>query len=116
MSVNCLLIIFDDLIQKLLTIFFFPFIFSSAMYIRWVKQIIDFIEQVILVEEEEEEEGHQNKIDDKEIKTTTSKKKVHLVGNSVGGHIAAHIARRRPDLISSICLLNPTPVRLLRLS
>ena len=79
------------------------------MYIRWVEQIIDFIEQVILVEEEEK--GHRNKIDDKEIKTTTSKRKVHLVGNSVGGHIAAHIARRRPDLISSICLLNPTPVR-----
>jgi predicted esterase len=107
------LIILDDLIQKLLTIFFFSFIFLSAMYFRWVEQIIDFIEQVIHVEEQKEKGHQKNKIDDKEIKTTTSKKKVHLVGNSVGGHIAAHIARRRPDLISSICLLNPTPVRFL---
>lgn len=35
--------------------------------------------------------------------------KVHLVGNSVGGHLAAHVAVRRPDLIESIVLLNPTP-------
>jgi pimeloyl-ACP methyl ester carboxylesterase len=36
--------------------------------------------------------------------------KVHLVGNSVGGHISAHVANQRPDLVSSVCLLNPTPV------
>lgn len=39
-----------------------------------------------------------------------TRKRVHLVGNSVGGHLAAYVAVRRPDLISSICLLNPTPV------
>ena len=64
---------------------------------RWVDQIIDFIENVILPEQQDEG-------------TSTRSTKVHLVGNSVGGHIAAHIAMRRPDLISSICLLNPTPV------
>lgn len=37
-------------------------------------------------------------------------RKVHLVGNSVGGHLAAYIANQRPDLVQSLCLLNPTPV------
>ena len=36
--------------------------------------------------------------------------KVHLVGNSVGGHLAAVVASRRPDLVASVSLLNPTPV------
>ena len=57
----------------------------------WVDQVITFIEEVIRPEH-------------------SSDGKVHLVGNSVGGHIAAHIANLRPDLVSSICLLNPTPV------
>ncbi|KAL3918731.1 MAG: hypothetical protein SGARI_007386 [Bacillariaceae sp.] len=57
----------------------------------WIDQIITFIEAVILPEQQK----HQ---------------KVHLVGNSVGGHLAAYIAARRPDLVESICLLNPTPV------
>ncbi|VEU36492.1 unnamed protein product [Pseudo-nitzschia multistriata] len=57
----------------------------------WCEQIIDFIEQVV-------EGNNKNDV------------KVHLVGNSVGGHLAAHVAQRRPDLVASICLLNPTPV------
>ncbi|KAG7360484.1 alpha/beta fold family hydrolase [Nitzschia inconspicua] len=56
----------------------------------WIDQIVTFIEQVILTEQ--------------------TSNKVHLVGNSVGGHLAAYIAARRPDLVESICLLNPTPV------
>ena len=36
--------------------------------------------------------------------------KVHLIGNSVGGHLSAILAAKRPDLIESICLLNATPV------
>jgi pimeloyl-ACP methyl ester carboxylesterase len=58
----------------------------------WVDQTITFIEQVILPEQGD------------------NCHKVHLVGNSVGGHLAAYIAARRPDMIESICLLNPTPV------
>jgi len=57
----------------------------------WANQIINFIEEVILT-------------------TTTSPKKVHLVGNSVGGHLSVIIASRRPDLISTLTLLNATPV------
>jgi len=36
--------------------------------------------------------------------------KIHLVGNSVGGHLSVLLALKRPDLIESICLLNATPV------
>ena len=36
--------------------------------------------------------------------------KVHLVGNSVGGHLATFIAAARPDLVKSLGLLNATPV------
>ncbi|KAL7545236.1 hypothetical protein ACHAWF_008591 [Thalassiosira exigua] len=35
---------------------------------------------------------------------------VHLVGNSVGGYLATMLARRRPDLVDSLVLLNATPV------
>lgn len=63
----------------------------------WIDQIVTFIEQVILPSERSDNGNNK-------------KKKVHLVGNSVGGHLAAYIAVRRPDLIESICLLNPTPV------
>jgi len=55
----------------------------------WVEQIICFLEQVMHADGEQ---------------------KVHLVGNSVGGYLAAVVATRRPDLIASISLLNATPV------
>ena len=61
----------------------------------WLDQIITFIEEVVLPEQ---------------ATTPGRTPRVHLVGNSVGGHLAAHIANRRPDLIASVCLLNPTPV------
>lgn len=53
----------------------------------WVEQIICFLEQVV------QAEG-----------------KVHLVGNSIGGHLAVVVATRRPDLVASLSLLNATPV------
>lgn len=59
----------------------------------WCEQIIDFIETIVLPSLD-----------------NASVTKIHLVGNSVGGHLAAHVAVRRPDLVASICLLNPTPV------
>ena len=59
----------------------------------WTDQIIEFIESVILP-------NH----------TSGEKIKVHLIGNSVGGHLTAILAAKRPDLIESICLLNATPV------
>ena len=65
------------------------------MISRWIEQLITFIEEVIIPE-------HQ--LSDK------PPVKVHIIGNSVGGHLAAHLANRRPDLVESVCLLNPTPV------
>jgi len=56
----------------------------------WVEQILDFIEHVVL--------------------RNSTHTKVHLVGNSVGGHLAVFVAAKRPDLIASITLLNATPV------
>ena len=38
-------------------------------------------------------------------------KKIHIVGNSVGGYLSVFLATRRPDLVASLCLLNATPVR-----
>lgn len=58
----------------------------------WLDQIITFIEDVILPNQ------------------AATSGTVHIVGNSVGGHLAAHVANRRPDLVESLCLLNPTPV------
>jgi pimeloyl-ACP methyl ester carboxylesterase len=52
----------------------------------WMQQIIGFIEDVV------------------------PQKKVHLVGNSVGGYLAVFVAAQRPDLIESVVLLNATPV------
>eukprot|EP00542_Grammatophora_oceanica_P014794 CAMPEP_0194029486 /NCGR_PEP_ID=MMETSP0009_2-20130614/3193_1 /TAXON_ID=210454 /ORGANISM="Grammatophora oceanica, Strain CCMP 410" /LENGTH=403 /DNA_ID=CAMNT_0038669161 /DNA_START=165 /DNA_END=1376 /DNA_ORIENTATION=- len=57
----------------------------------WVEQIVNFIDEVILPKHN----GIQ---------------KIHLVGNSVGGYLSVAIARRRPDLIASVTLLNATPV------
>lgn len=65
----------------------------------WLDQIISFLEEVVLAgtDAEDGDDGGRPK-------------KVHLVGNSVGGHLAVHVAYVRPDLVESICLLNPTPV------
>jgi pimeloyl-ACP methyl ester carboxylesterase len=38
------------------------------------------------------------------------KQKVHVAGNSVGGHLAVCVAASRPDLVASLCLMNATPV------
>lgn len=61
----------------------------------WMEQIIEFIEEVVIPEN---------------INPTTGECKVHLVGNSVGGHLATIVANERPDLVSTISLLNATPV------
>ncbi|PYQ35044.1 MAG: hypothetical protein DMF57_04295 [Acidobacteria bacterium] len=35
---------------------------------------------------------------------------VHVVGNSMGGHVAIHLAARRPDLVRSLVLVNSTGI------
>ncbi len=39
---------------------------------------------------------------------------VHLIGHSYGGGVALHIAHRRPDLIESLVLIEPSAFQLLR--
>ena len=58
----------------------------------WVDQITQFIEQVVLQND------------------NNSQQKIHIVGNSVGGHLAVFVAANRPDLVESLTLLNATPV------
>lgn len=70
---------------------FFPSPYKLLLLNSWVDQAIQFIEQVVLPEH-------------------AAKTKVHLVGNSVGGHLAVFLAALRPDLVESVCLLNATPV------
>lgn len=52
----------------------------------WMDQTIDFIDNIV------------------------PGQKVHIVGNSVGGHLATWVALARPELVESVILLNATPV------
>lgn len=60
----------------------------------WVEQILQFVEQEILASQQQSQQSP----------------KVHLVGNSVGGHLAVFCAAARPDLVETVTLLNATPV------
>lgn len=70
----------------------------------WCEQIIDFLEAIVLPN------CNNNNEEEQQQEPPPPFTKVHLVGNSVGGHLAAHVAVRRPDLVASLSLLNPTPV------
>jgi len=56
----------------------------------WLDQLTEFIQEVII--------------------PISSNKKVHLAGNSVGGYLATILTSRHPELISSLILMNATPV------
>ena len=58
----------------------------------WIDQLIQFMEEVIIPQQD------------------FPTQKIHLVGNSVGGHLSVILAVRRPDLVASVSLLNATPV------
>ena len=57
----------------------------------WADQVSKFIEEVVLP-------NHPQGT------------KIHIVGNSLGGHLAVILALQRKDLVGSITLLNATPV------
>ena len=57
----------------------------------WTDQIISFIHEIVLA-------------------SGSNCDKVHIVGNSVGGHLAVILALKLPENIASIVLLNATPV------
>ncbi|KAL7526974.1 hypothetical protein ACHAXR_001735, partial [Thalassiosira sp. AJA248-18] len=56
----------------------------------WLDQLKGFIEKVII--------------------PSSSGKKVHLAGNSVGGYLSTILTNHHPQLISSLTLMNATPV------
>ena len=55
----------------------------------WIDQLTDFI---------------------KEVAIPSSGQKVHIVGNSVGGYLGTILSYRHPELVSTLTLLNATPV------
>ena len=64
----------------------------------WLEQLHGFIEEIVL--------PNINSSSD----NTSTEKKVHLVGNSVGGYLSTILTSRYPHLVSSLTLLNATPV------
>lgn len=66
----------------------------------WIEQLTGFIEEVI----------RENSSSSSSSSRLSENRRVHIVGNSVGGHLAVCIAAMPPDLVESLCLLNPTPV------
>jgi len=60
-------------------------------YDLWTEQIADFIKDVMMVKE-----GDNN----------TTKERVILVGNSLGGYNALAAAAKHPELVKAVCLLN----------
>jgi pimeloyl-ACP methyl ester carboxylesterase len=67
----------------------------------WLEQLEGFIQEIVVPTcGSEDNEEHKDLVD----------RRVHLVGNSVGGYLATMIAHRHPHLISSLTLLNATPV------
>ncbi|EEC42901.1 predicted protein [Phaeodactylum tricornutum CCAP 1055/1] len=68
----------------------------------WVDQIVAFLETIVLPARESCFSSTRH--------YTAPPERVHLVGNSVGGHLAVFVAALRPDLVASVTLLNATPV------
>lgn len=58
----------------------------------WLDQVKGFIDEVIIPS------------------SSLNNKKVHLAGNSVGGYLATILTSRHPHMISSLTLMNATPV------
>ncbi|KAK1734014.1 leucine-rich repeat protein [Skeletonema marinoi] len=74
----------------------------------WLDQLASFVQEVVISPATDND-------DSTTTATTTSNsinnnKKVHLVGNSVGGYLATILTHKHPQLISSLTLLNATPV------
>ncbi|KAL3808727.1 hypothetical protein ACHAXA_010893 [Cyclostephanos tholiformis] len=64
----------------------------------WLEQLGGFLEDVVVAQSSRDDDG------------TAGRTRVHLVGNSVGGYLATILARRYPSMVSSLTLLNATPV------
>jgi len=71
----------------------------------WLDQLASFVQEVVISPATDND-------DSTTITTSNSiiNNKVHLVGNSVGGYLATILTHKHPQLISSLTLLNATPV------
>ena len=73
----------------------------------WLGQLSSFVQEVILtssLESTASETTSESNV------VNSNNNKVHLVGNSVGGYLATILTYRHPQLVSSLTLLNATPV------
>lgn len=80
----------------------------------WLDQLKDFISEVVLSSSASttatttttKSTLRDNSVDN----ISSSKRKVHLIGNSVGGYLATILTRRHSQYVASLTLLNATPV------
>ena len=74
----------------------------------WLDQLASFLQEVVLSPTPTTGDSDEN--NDSTSTTTATINKVHLIGNSVGGYLATHLTHQNPHLISTLTLLNATPV------
>ena len=77
----------------------------------WLDQLKDFIDEVVLVSPSSSLLSNNDiTMAPSSSSCRSNNKKVHLVGNSVGGYLATILTSRHPHYIASLILLNATPV------
>lgn len=77
----------------------------------WLDQLKDFIDEVVLVSPSSSSLSNNDiTMAPSSSSCRSNNKKVHLVGNSVGGYLATILTSRHPHYIASLILLNATPV------
>jgi len=79
----------------------------------WLDQLSSFVQEVILLSSLESSttaEELESTALECNVVNNNNNNKVHLVGNSVGGYLATILTHRYPQLVSSLTLLNATPV------
>ena len=87
----------------------------------WLHQLASFVQEVLLPpppppppppndDHDDDSTSSNNYSINNNNNNNNNNNKVHLVGNSVGGYLATILTHRHPHLISSLTLLNATPV------
>jgi len=76
----------------------------------WLDQLKDFIDEVVLSSSPSSSLTASPLSSSSSSINNPNQKKVHLIGNSVGGYLATILTHRHPHSIASLTLLNATPV------
>eukprot|EP00984_Skeletonema_dohrnii_P010976 scaffold4339_cov100-Skeletonema_dohrnii-CCMP3373.AAC.1 len=74
----------------------------------WLDQLASFVQEVVISPATDNDDDSTTTIT--ASNSISNNNKVHLVGNSVGGYLATILTHKYPQLISSLTLLNATPV------